>query len=62
MMIITATCRAAVNYISMFYCNYWVDTTAGGLFFIEDITRPVVSVSALTCFSKHLFLKFTVPK
>jgi hypothetical protein len=33
----------------MFYYYHWVDTSAGGLLFPEDIIRPVVNASALAC-------------
>jgi hypothetical protein len=32
----------------LYYCH-WVDTSAGGLLFFEDIIRPVVNASALAC-------------
>ena len=33
----------------MLYYYHWVDTSAGGLLFPEDIIRPVVNASALAC-------------
>ena len=34
----------------MLYYYHWIDTSAGGLLFPEDIIRPVVNASALACF------------
>ena len=34
----------------MLYYYHWVDTSAGGLLFPEDIIRPVVNDTALACF------------
>jgi hypothetical protein len=33
----------------MLYYYHWVDTSASGLLFPEDIIRPVVNASALAC-------------
>jgi hypothetical protein len=38
-------------------CFYhWVNTSAGGLFVLEDIIRPVVSVLALSWFIRYIFI------
>jgi len=47
MKVIIETRRAHYIRYLRFYYNYWMDTSAGGLFVLEGIIHPVVSVSAL---------------
>jgi hypothetical protein len=38
-----------------FYYYHWVDTSAGELLVPDGIIRPVVSVSALAWFIRHIY-------